>query len=282
MSVHTTFVSTDLGKLRVEQRGGADRPRCCGTACSWTRRRGARWSTRSRNTAASSWSTVPLTAAARPCLPRLLERRLRGPRAPLLAELGVDEPVDWVGNAWGGHVGLQLAARPGNPLRTLVTIGTPVAALTRRERAMKVLPLVQLYRVGGPSRFVVKGLSEALIGAEAQAAHPEQAARTMVAFRDAHRPSMLHAMNGLMLQRTGMDPLLPQITTPTLMLAARDDAMGWRPDEARAAAATMPNARVEGGDRGRACRAAAGGCRTGRTPRPRLLGYLTALPDCAT
>lgn len=28
------------------------------------------------------------------------------------------------------------------------------------------------------------------------------------------------------------------------MLVARDDAMGWHPDETRAAAATMPNARV--------------------------------------
>ena len=244
MSVHTTFVSTDLGKLRVEQRGSGP------PALLW----------HSLFVDSASWGTL-VDAFARHRRVIMVDGPAHGGSdhvshdfsnadcadlvPALLAELGVDEPVDWVGNAWGGHVGLQLAARPGNPLRTLVTIGTPVAALTRRERAMKVLPLVQLYRVGGPSRFVVKGLSEALIGAEAQAAHPEQAARTMDAFRDAHRPSMLHAMNGLMLQRTGIDPLLPQITTPTLMLAARDDAMGWRPDEARAAAATMPNARVE-------------------------------------
>jgi pimeloyl-ACP methyl ester carboxylesterase len=67
----------------------------------------------------------------------------------------------------------------------------------------------------------------------------------MNAFHDAHRRSMMHAMTGLMLQRTGIEHLLPQIATPTLMLVARDDPMGWRPDEARAAAATMPNARVE-------------------------------------
>ncbi len=33
----------------------------------------------------------------------------------VLVELGIDEPVDWVGNAWGGHVGIVLAAsEPGS------------------------------------------------------------------------------------------------------------------------------------------------------------------------
>ena len=28
-----------------------------------------------------------------------------------LDRLGLTEPVDWVGNAWGGHVGIRLAHR---------------------------------------------------------------------------------------------------------------------------------------------------------------------------
>ena len=163
----------------------------------------------------------------------------------ILSELRIDGPVDWVGNAWGGHVGLQLAARPGNPLRTLVTIGTPVRALTRRERATKIVPLVQLYRFAGPNRFIMRTLSDALLGRNASRAAPEQAARIMDAFRLADRQSMMHAMNGLMLRRTGIEHLLPQIDIPTLMLSVRDDSTGWRPAEARAAAATMHTARVE-------------------------------------
>src|SRR5690242_8172198 len=42
----------------------------------------------------------------------------------LLTGLGIDEPVDWVGNAFGGHVGYKLGARPG-VLRSLVAISAP-------------------------------------------------------------------------------------------------------------------------------------------------------------
>ena len=45
-----------------------------------------------------------------------------------LDRLGLTEPVDWVGNAWGGHIGIQLAAAERPRLRTLTTIGTPVRA----------------------------------------------------------------------------------------------------------------------------------------------------------
>lgn len=46
--------------------------------------------------------------------------------ANVLDRIGVDEPVDWVGNAWGGHVGIVLAAGQPKRIRTLTTIGTPV------------------------------------------------------------------------------------------------------------------------------------------------------------
>jgi pimeloyl-ACP methyl ester carboxylesterase len=49
-----------------------------------------------------------------------------------LDRLGLAEPVDWVGNAWGGHVGIRLAMGPR--LRTLTTIGTPVQAFTLGEK----------------------------------------------------------------------------------------------------------------------------------------------------
>ena len=49
-----------------------------------------------------------------------------GAATDVLASLGVDQPVDWIGNAWGGHVGVVFAARWPERCRTLVTLGTPI------------------------------------------------------------------------------------------------------------------------------------------------------------
>src|SRR5687767_3112538 len=47
-----------------------------------------------------------------------------GAATDLLDGLGVEGPVDWVGNAFGGHVGFDLATREG-VLRSLVAISSP-------------------------------------------------------------------------------------------------------------------------------------------------------------
>jgi pimeloyl-ACP methyl ester carboxylesterase len=160
-----------------------------------------------------------------------------------LDRLGLDEPVDWVGNAWGGHVGIRLAT--GKRLRTLTTIGTPVQGFNLRERVTKGWPLVAMYRLMGANGIVTKLLSNSLVGADAVAAQPEQAAATMAAFRDADRTGMYHAMRSMMLGRAGVADLLPSIRVPTLVISVRDDAVGWRPAEARRTCAAIPNCRVE-------------------------------------
>jgi len=52
----------------------------------------------------------------------------------LIAHLGVSE-IDWIGTSLGGHIGMELAARPGTPIRRLVLndfgARVPVAALQR-------------------------------------------------------------------------------------------------------------------------------------------------------
>jgi len=54
--------------------------------------------------------------------------------AALIARLGVDE-VDWVGTSLGGHIGMEIAARPKTPIRRLVLndfgARIPIAALQR-------------------------------------------------------------------------------------------------------------------------------------------------------
>jgi pimeloyl-ACP methyl ester carboxylesterase len=160
-----------------------------------------------------------------------------------LDRLGLTEPVDWVGNAWGGHVGIHLAT--GTRLRTLTTIGTPVQAFTLGEKFTKGWPLVQLYRFAGPNGFILKQLSNSLLGAQTVAAQPDHAATVMGSFRDADRKGMLHAMRSVMLHRTGIEDLLGSIKVPTLVMPVRDDVMGWRPDEARRTCATISDCRVE-------------------------------------
>ena len=57
----------------------------------------------------------------------------------VLDQLDLTEPVDWVGNAWGGHVGIQLAMRARPRVRTLTTIGTPVHGFSAWEKLAKGL-----------------------------------------------------------------------------------------------------------------------------------------------
>lgn len=160
-----------------------------------------------------------------------------------LDRLGLTEPVDWVGNAWGGHVGIRLAT--GSRLRTLTTIGTPVQGFNLREKFTMAWPLVEIYRFTGPSGFIMTQLFDSLLGAESIAAQPELAETIMASFRDADRKAMFHAMRSMMLKRTGIEDLLPSIRVPTLVMSVRDDVTGWRPDEARQTCALIPNCRVE-------------------------------------
>lgn len=160
-----------------------------------------------------------------------------------LDRLGLTEPVDWVGNAWGGHVGIRLSTGPR--LRTLTTIGTPVQGFTLGEKLTKGWPLVEIYRFRGPNGFIMKQLFESLLGAESIAAQPDQAETIKTSFREADRKGMFHAMRSMMLHRTGIEDLLGSIKVPTLVMPVRDDVTGWRPDEARRTCAAIPDSRVE-------------------------------------
>jgi pimeloyl-ACP methyl ester carboxylesterase len=72
----------------------------------------------------------------------------------LIAHLGVNE-IDWIGTSLGGHIGMELAARPGTPIRRLVLndfgARVPVAALQRisnylrNTRRFRTLAEVETY-----------------------------------------------------------------------------------------------------------------------------------------
>lgn len=159
----------------------------------------------------------------------------------VLDRLGVTEPVDWVGNALGGHVGITLAATRPERVRSLVTIGTPIEPFRTLEKWTRILPLVELYRVGGPA-VVERPLTTALLGSDTVAAQPDQARSIMAAFRSANRGPMLRAMRCLMIRRRSLREHISRIDAPTLLLVAEGGQEGWGPSDSAAAARTMKNA----------------------------------------
>lgn len=152
--------------------------------------------------------------------------------------VGASEPVDWVGNAWGGHVGLTLAAKVPERLRSVAAIATPVHALTRRER-LTIVPMVGVYRFIGAVPPLANGVARALLGRAFIRSRPEDTAAVVAAFRNAPRVGMHRAMTSVMLHRADLDPLLPMIATPTLMAVPTDDAM-LAVGQIRAAVRQMP------------------------------------------
>lgn len=161
----------------------------------------------------------------------------------VLTQLGINEPVDWVGNAWGGHVGITLAVSQPHWLRSLVTIAAPLTPVGRRQRLTQTYPLAMIYRLMGPNRLITKALFDTLIGPKAFAAQPQRAAEMMNAFRDADRESIRRTIR-FMHSWHGLTDKLPSITVPTLLITGDLADQHWRPVDAQAAAATMPRARA--------------------------------------
>ena len=158
----------------------------------------------------------------------------------VLDAIGVQGPVDWVGNAWGGHVGLILAAQAPTRLRSLVTIATPPHAITAGERA-GIVPVVWAYRVLGAVPPLAAGLARALLGKAFIQSQPDDTALVVKAFRDAPRTDMHRAMRSVMLNRPDLTPLLPGIDVPTMMMAPHNDPL-MTVEQMHAAVARMPHA----------------------------------------
>lgn len=162
--------------------------------------------------------------------------------AQVLDSLGFAEPVDWVGNAWGGHVGVRFATQHPRRVRSLVTLGTPVQALSTSERAqMRVL--LQAHRMLGPAGFITDGVVEALLSAATRAGDPEAVALVRDCFVQADRRRLRNAVVSISLGREDLAALLPHVTAPALMITGADHG-GWTPAQAAAAVAALPHGRV--------------------------------------
>ena len=162
---------------------------------------------------------------------------LTGPEAQ---RLGIDGPVDWVGNAFGGHVGYALAVQAGL-LRSLVAVSAPPealpAALARQVRLL--LPVLRTLGPVGPVRAAVLGT----LLTDASAADPALRRVVLDSLARPTRRSLALAVRSFIGDREDVTALLPRLTLPALFVAGGERG-DWSAPDARRAASLAPDARA--------------------------------------
>lgn len=150
-------------------------------------------------------------------------------------------PVDWVGNAWGGHVGMELAATRPALVRSLVAISAPAQPIddALRKQIRMLIPVLRLLGPVGPVRSAI--VEGQLTDASRQ--DPAVVQNVVGALRRARRGSMATTVRSFILNRVDIAHLLPSIAAPALFVSG-DDRGDWTPEQARDAAALAPNARA--------------------------------------
>ena len=157
----------------------------------------------------------------------------------VLDTIGEVEPVDWLGNAWGGHVGIVFAGRWPDRCRTLVTLGSPVQSLTLVERA-RTISLLIAYRLLGPAGFIRRGTAAILLSARTRAQDPAAIALVDDALLQANSAGLRNAIVSISLRRPDLTQPLSAISVPSLLVTGSDHT-GWTPRQAAAAAKAMPH-----------------------------------------
>jgi pimeloyl-ACP methyl ester carboxylesterase len=167
--------------------------------------------------------------------------RCAGAAADLLDGLGITEPVDWVGNAWGGHVGYELdAAHPGR-IGSLVAISAPSECLTPRQR-MKLRMLRPVLRAAGAAPFLVAIVAEAQLTDYSRAADPDAIAVIRDSMRRQSKRSLSTTFASFVIRRRDLKTALCAGTAPALFIAS-DDRGEWTPALAKATAGQRAGAR---------------------------------------
>ncbi len=156
--------------------------------------------------------------------------------------LAVRGPVDWVGNAWGGHVGIVFAARWPDRCRTLATFGTPVQGLAPLERVMSTA-LVAAFRLIGPAPFLRRSVVEVLLSQRTRRSDAEAVALIEDQLCAADRKRLVNAMISVMLRRRDLATRLPSISAPTLFVTGSAHAT-WTLQRAETAGRLLQHGQV--------------------------------------
>ncbi|MCC6216835.1 MAG: alpha/beta fold hydrolase [Polyangiaceae bacterium] len=131
------------------------------------------------------------------------------------------EPVHFVGLSMGGFVGLRIAGRHPGRLRSLALLNTSAEAEPRsnlpRYRALAFLAS----RVG-PARLATRILPFMVGRTTLTAAERAEVRRDILGRIAANGPRATRALGGV-LEREGVEHLLPRIQVPTLIVAGEED-----------------------------------------------------------
>ena len=157
-----------------------------------------------------------------------------------LVALGATEPVDWLGNAFGGHVGLNLATDP-TTLRSLVAISSPTEPIAPDLRR-KIGLLHPLLRAAGPIGPVRDAIVEAML-TEESASTPSTLQVVLDSLQRPTRASMSLALRSFIVDRTDVTDRLADIRVPSLFVAS-DDRGDWSPADAQRAESLTPGAQL--------------------------------------
>lgn len=160
----------------------------------------------------------------------------------LLDGLGLTEPVDWVGTAWGGHIGYELdAAHPGR-IASLVAIESPSERLAARElRRLRLLR--PLLRALGPSAYIVGLVAEAQLTDYSRAVDADAIALVRDSLRRQSRRSLTTTMTSFVIRRRDLTASLQSGAAPALLVAS-DDRGDWTPERASVTADQRAGARA--------------------------------------
>ncbi|KJQ54024.1 alpha/beta fold hydrolase [Microbacterium sp. SA39] len=161
--------------------------------------------------------------------------------AEIIEQLGGDGRVDWVGTAWGGHVGMAVSALFPRSIRSLIAISSPVEPIDPVFR-IKLIIANQVLAHFGP----IAHLRHVIHDAQLIPAHAKDRAMTDVidtALTRVPRRSVAATVTSFIVNRADATHRLPRIQAPTLLVAG-DDRGEWSPEVMEAAAALIPDAQT--------------------------------------
>ncbi|GAA4692934.1 alpha/beta fold hydrolase [Nocardioides nanhaiensis] len=167
---------------------------------------------------------------------------LTGDAAALVSHLAVG-PVHWVGLSMGGFVGMRLAARHPDLVRSLTLLNTSAARETRRA-LVEDLALAGVFRVAGigPVRPAVEKI---MFGPDFLASSRREAVveEWLTGLARQPRSGVARAVVGVVTRRS-VEPELSRITAPTLVVVGEHD-QPTPPRRGAAIAAAVAGARLE-------------------------------------
>jgi pimeloyl-ACP methyl ester carboxylesterase len=158
----------------------------------------------------------------------------------VIETLSPGRAVDWVGNGWGGRVGLELAARSPELVRSLVVAMADPAPMRADERR-RVRRTLRALRIVGPVGSVGRTIIADQLS-PASRTEPQAVGSVLDALLLAGRLQAARSVERFDVRRSDVTDLFPLVTAP-LLLVGGDGASPHPGPAAEEVAALAPFAR---------------------------------------